>query len=355
MNRLGELVDLLNAQLVGDTELQIHDAKTTLRATETNITFVCSEEHLDLFLRSDCLAALIPPSLETRASESDLGKSFLIVENPESAFTKIVEHFRPAITRNSIGISPAAIVSPTAIIAKDVDIYPGAYIGEHVQIDSGTIVHPNTTILDNCRIGADNTLFPNVVLYENTVIGDRCLIHGGVVIGAYGFGYKSNETHVLSAQLGNVVIGDDVEIGSNSTIDRGTFDSTTIGSGTKLDDLVMIGHNCQIGQHNLFCSQVGIAGSTVTGDYVVMAGQVGIGDHLQIGQKVTIAAKSGVMHNLQPGQVYLGAPARPAREQMQIHATIAKLPEMRKQLKQLQRMVDELTAATSNDIASEAA
>ena len=355
MNRLGELVDLLNAQLVGDAELQICDAKTTLRATKTDITFVCSEDHLQLFLQSDCSAALIPASMETVATHSSHSKSFIIVANPETAFTKIVEHFRPTASRKRIGISPAAVVSPSAIIAEDVDIYPGAFIGENVTIGCGTIVYPNVTILDNSQIGANTTLFPSVVLYENTVVGDRCLIHGGAVIGAYGFGYKSGERHILSAQLGNVVIGDDVEIGSNTTIDRGTFDSTTIGDGTKLDDLVMIGHNCQIGKHNLFCSQVGIAGSTVTGDYVVMAGQVGIGDHLEIGQKVTIAAKSGVMHNLPQGQVYLGAPARPAREQMQIHATIAKLPEMRKQLKKLQRMVDELTTCESEDIANEAA
>ena len=354
MKRLGELVDLLNAQLIGDANLQLDNAKTTLRATNTDITFVCSEKHLQQFLQSECLAAIIQNSLETDLA-ADQGKSFVIVQDPETAFKTIVEHFRPLPIRNRIGISDKAVVAASAIVAEDVDIYPGVFIGENVTIGCGAVIYPNVTILDGSKIGANTNLFPNVVVYENTIIGDRCLVHGGAVIGAYGFGYKSNEQHVLSSQLGNVVIGNDVEIGSNTTIDRGTFDSTTIGDGSKLDDLVMIGHNCQIGKHNLFCSQVGIAGSTVTGDYVVMAGQVGIGDHLEIGDKVKIAAKSGVMHNLQQAQFYLGAPARPAREQMQIHATVAKLPEMRKQLKRLQRAVDQLSSLSNDDVANEAA
>ena len=235
-----------------------------------------------------------------------------------------------------------------------VTIHPGAFIGEDVQIGSGCVIFPNATVLAGTKLGANTVIFPNVVLYEHSIVGERCLIHAGAVIGAYGFGYKSSTKHELSAQLGNVVIGDDVEIGSNATIDRGTWDSTLIGDGTKLDNLVMIGHNCKIGKHNLFCSQVGIAGSTETGDYVVMAGQVGIGDHLEIGDKVTIAAQSGVMNNLASNKVYLGSPAIPARDQMQIHATVAKLPEMRKQLRSLQKAVDQLIAS-SVDFANDAA
>jgi UDP-3-O-[3-hydroxymyristoyl] glucosamine N-acyltransferase len=197
--------------------------------------------------------------------------------------------------------------------------------------------------LENCKIGSNVILFPGAVLYENTVIGDRSIIHAGAVLGAYGFGYRTQHgQHHRSAQLGNVIIGRDVEIGANTTIDRGTFDSTIIGDGTKMDDQVMIGHNCRIGKHNLLCSQVGIAGSCQTGDYVVMGGQVGIGDHLAIGERAQLGAKAGVMQNIPSGQHYLGIPATPVRKQMQILACKAKLPEMRRQLAELAHQISEI-------------
>ena len=336
---LGEISQIVDARTLGDDSIQIEDAKTTLRATSRDITFAISEEHLELFLQSECLAALVPDSLDVEKFNTH-GKSFLVVKKVEDCFAKTVSIFRPPIQRNRIGISQAACIAASAQIAEDVDIYPGAYIGENVKIGCGTVIHPNVTVMDGSTIGANSILFPSVTIYECTMIGDRCILHGGAVIGAYGFGYKSSKTHELSAQLGNVVIGNDVEIGSNTTIDRGTYDSTTIGDGTKIDDLVMIGHNCQIGKHNLLCSQVGIAGSTTTGDYVVMAGQVGIGDHLHIGDKSVLGAQSGVMHNLPGNQTYLGSPAIPSRQQMQIFGIINKLPDIRKQLRALQKLVD---------------
>lgn len=345
MRRLGELSELIGARLIGDPDSVIQDARITVRAARDDITLAKSPEHLQNFLKTDCTAAVVSEKLDIESTKSD--KSYLVVDDPESAFAQIVQLFRPVIERKRNGISPQANVSDSAEIAEDVEIMPGAYVGDNVKIGCGSVIYPNVSILENTVIGTNTRIFPNAVIYENTVIGDRCLIHGGAVIGAYGFGYKSGATHKLSVQLGNVVIGNDVEIGSNTTIDRGTYDSTTIGDGTKLDDLVMIGHNCQIGEHNLLCSQVGIAGSCTTGNYVVMAGQVGVGDHLDIGDKVTLAAKSGVMHNLAANQVYLGSPAVPVREQMKIHAVVAKLPEMRKQLRQLQREADQ-TSASSN-------
>lgn len=351
MRRLGELSELVGARLVGASDTVIQDAKITVRASQADITLASSEEHLKAFRESDAPAAVVSDKLVLEDESAGEPKSYLVVEDPEAAFAEIVQLFRPIVERKRNGISPHANVSDSAEIAEDVDIMPSAFVGDNVKIGCGTIIYPNVSILENTVIGANTRIFPNAVIYENTVIGDRCIIHGGAVIGAYGFGYRSGATHKLSVQLGNVVLGNDVEIGSNTTIDRGTYDSTTIGDGTKLDDLVMVGHNCQIGKHNLLCSQVGIAGSTVTGDYVVMAGQVGVGDHLEIGDKVTLAAQSGVMHNLDSNQVYLGSPAVPVRDQMKIYAVVAKLPEMRKQLRKLQNNVELITTsdATTSD------
>ncbi|MCL4194437.1 MAG: UDP-3-O-(3-hydroxymyristoyl)glucosamine N-acyltransferase, partial [Thermoguttaceae bacterium] len=211
------------------------------------------------------------------------------------------------------------------------------------EIGDRATIYPGVHILAGCKIGDDVTIFPNVVLYENTVIGARSVIHAGAVLGAYGFGYSSDQTgHRLSAQLGNVVVESDVEIGAGSTIDRGTYGPTTIGAGTKIDNQVMVAHNCTIGKHNMLCAQVGIAGSTTTGDYVVMAGQVGVRDHVRIGDRAILGAMAGVINDVPADARMVGIPATPEREQMIKQAALAKLPEMRRQLKQLQAEVNQL-------------
>jgi UDP-3-O-[3-hydroxymyristoyl] glucosamine N-acyltransferase len=205
------------------------------------------------------------------------------------------------------------------------------------------VVHSGAQIMAGSRLERDVTLFPNVVLYENSHIGARVIIHAGAVIGAYGFGYKVVDgRHQLAAQLGHVEIHDDVEVGANTTIDRGAYGPTIIGAGTKIDNLVMIAHNCRLGKHNLICSQVGIAGSTTTGDYVVMAGQVGVRDHVHIGEHAVLGAKSGVPNDVPAGAQVLGIPAIPLREQKLRFAILARLPELRQQLKDLDAAVREL-------------
>src|SRR5205807_1025225 len=185
----------------------------------------------------------------------------------------------------------------------------GSILGARCQ------VHPGAVLGRHCRLGDDVVVYPNAVLYDGTVLGSRVIIHANAVLGADGFGYRQQSgKHVKVPQLGHVEIADDVEIGACSTIDRGTFDATRVGEGTKIDNLVQIGHNCQIGRHNLLVSQVGIAGSSSTGDYVVAAGQAGIVDHVHIGQGAVIGGQSGVSKNVPAGQRVLGAPARPERE-----------------------------------------
>jgi UDP-3-O-[3-hydroxymyristoyl] glucosamine N-acyltransferase len=180
------------------------------------------------------------------------------------------------------------------------------------------------------------TVFPNAVLYDDTVVGPRSQIHAGAVIGGFGFGYKLIDgRQQATAQLGWVEIGCDVDVGAGTTIDRGTFGATSIGDGTKIDNLVMIAHNCRIGRHNLICSQVGVAGSVTTGDYVVLAGQVGLRDHIHIGDRTVVMAQSGVPNDLAADQIVLGSPARPDREQKLIYALIGRLPEIRKDVRAL--------------------
>lgn len=339
---LQQIAQLVGGQVTAAPDLHITGAASIARATAGQLTFVNSQQHWQAFLGSRAAAAIVS------GIEQPTGKPCVIVSDAEAAFAQVVAHFHPPVRRSRIGVSPEAHISPSAVIEGDVDIYPGAFVGDGAVISRGSRIYPGVCILENCRIGRDVTIFPHAVLYENTIVGDGSIIHAGVVLGAHGFGYRTrNGRHELSPQLGHVQLGSQVEIGANSTVDRGTFEATTIGDGSKLDDQVMIGHNCQIGRHNLLCSQVGIAGSCTTGDYVVMAGQVGIGDHIQIGEKTTLCAKAGIMNDVPSGEVYLGIPATPIREQMQIMACVNKLPELRSQVRALAKQLAAPAASQS--------
>jgi UDP-3-O-[3-hydroxymyristoyl] glucosamine N-acyltransferase len=230
-----------------------------------------------------------------------------------------------------------------------VNIHTGATVGDDCQIGDNTTIYPGAHVLPGCTIGCDVTIGPGAVLYENTVVGDRTIIHGGAVIGAHGFGYTQvGGRHVLSAQLGYVRIGNDVEVGAGTTIDRGTYGATTIGDGTKIDNLVQIAHNCRIGRHNLICAQVGIAGSTSTGDYVVMGGQAGVRDHVHIGSRAILSAMAGITNDVPEGAVMMGIPATPEREQKLKQAAWAKLPEMRQEFKAMRRAIAALEKSLGN-------
>jgi UDP-3-O-[3-hydroxymyristoyl] glucosamine N-acyltransferase len=270
----------------------------------------------------------------------------ILVDDVHDSFATILRHFNPPRKRRRTGVSPLAVVSPSAKLDEDVDVHPYATIGDDVFIGAGSTIHSGVHIMAGSKIGRDVTIFPGAVLYEDSIVGARCILHAGAVLGAYGFGYTQVDgRHMLSSQLGNVILGADVEVGAGTTIDRGTYGPTVIGEGTKIDDLVMIAHNCRIGRHNMLCSQVGIAGSTSTGDYVVMAGQVGVRDHVHIGNGAVLGAMAGIINDVADGKRMIGIPATPERDQKLKQAAFTKLPEMRRQLKILQRQMDRFLEA----------
>ena len=347
---LQEIADLVGGQLHGDASLTISRAATMSRAGPTDLSLVDSEKFLRQCDESEAAAFIVSSDL------GPLNKPHIQVDDVHAAFAKVVAQFRSPHFGADTGISPAANISPSARIGTDVSIHPGATIGPDVEIGNGSIIHSGVQILAGSRLAEHVTLFPNVVLYENTSVGPRVVIHAGAVIGAYGFGYEMEDgCHRRSAQLGFVEIGADVEIGACSTIDRGTYDATVIGEGTKIDNQVMIAHNCRIGRHNILCSQVGIAGSVTTGDYAVFAGQVGIKDHLQIGNRATLGAKAGVMVDVPDDETYAGIPATPIRQQKNMIASLLRLPEMRKSLKRLEQAIAALGADESQNDRQDAA
>ncbi|MBS0211487.1 MAG: UDP-3-O-(3-hydroxymyristoyl)glucosamine N-acyltransferase [Planctomycetes bacterium] len=334
---LATLAELVQGTLVGDGDTPISGANPQRVATPGEITLIDSSEKAQRFGAGQAAAAVCPRGFTLA------GVPVVQVDDVHAAFTKIVSYFRPARAAAKSGIDPRAIVSSTARLAANVTVHAGATIGDDCEIGSGCVIHSGVQIMAGCRLAENVTLFPNVVLYENTRIGARCIVHGGAVLGAYGFGYKLVDgQHVLSAQLGYVELHDDVEVGASTTIDRGTYGPTLIGAGTKIDNQVMIAHNCRLGRGNLICSQVGIAGSTSTGDYVVMAGQVGVRDHVHIGDQAVLGAKAGVSNDVGPGIRMLGTPATVERDQKLMMATYAKLPELRHQIKHLEAAVHAL-------------
>lgn len=339
-----QLAALVRGRLIGDGNVTIQAARPVAEAGPRDITFIEDERYAKLLRASPAAAAIVGPHFKRAATDRPL--PVIEVEDPRAAFITVHTLLRGEARPRQTGIDLQAWVAPSAQIGADVAIYPLAYVGDDAVIGDGTTLYPGVVVGQGCRLGAGVTLHPNVVLYPGVVLGDRVEVHAGTVLGGDGFGYRQVDgRHVKIPQAGGVEVGTDVEIGANCTIDRGTFEATRIGAGTKIDNLVMIGHNNQIGRHNLLCGQVGIAGSCKTGDYVVMAGQAGIKDHTEIGDQVIVGAQAGVHRNVPGGQRVLGSPAIPVKEQRHVFAMIARLPEMHRQLRELAAQVALLSAA----------
>lgn len=348
---LSQVAQMVDGRLSGDGTVQITGAATLPVARPGEITLADHPRLAAQLARCEASAVIVPASLQPA------DRPFVTVSNVHDAFACIVSHFRPPRQTHYSGISPAAFVDPTARIASGVEVHPHASIGADVEIAAGCIIHSGVRILAGCKLGPSCMLFPGAVLYENTTLGRQVIVHANAVLGAYGFGYSSGAGgHKLGSQLGYVEVQDHVEIGAGTTIDRGTYGPTVIGEGTKIDNLVQIGHNCRIGRHNLICSQVGIAGSCTTGEYVVMAGQVGLADHLHIGERAMLGAKAGLMSDAEPGKRYLGAPAVEERQFFRSISLIQQLPQMRRTLHAARDAIANLTGeGTDLDQTAEAA
>ena len=334
---LAELAKLVGGVVWGDENLVIRGAAPVHVAEEGDITFVSQADRLSLLAKCEASAVVVPCDVQPNHFAA------IQVGDVLGAFEMIVRYFCPPRERPKREIHPTAIVAETTVLGHDVSIGPHVVIEADVEIGDRVTISAGVQIMAGCKIGSDSTIFPNAVLYENTLLGERCIVHACAVLGAYGFGYDSSKgTHILSVQLGNTVLENDVEVGACSTIDRGTYGPTRIGEGTKIDNLVMIAHNCKIGKFNLICAGTGVAGSSTTGDYVVMAGRVGVRDHVHIGKGAVLGAMAGIIGNVDAGARVVGIPATPEKEQMRMQVAKAKLPEMRRELKVLTAAVSEL-------------
>lgn len=336
---LSDIAQRVGGALVGSGAIQVAGAAVLADAGPRDITLIDTAEKAARLVNPQAAAAIVPRGVICEKLAT------IEVDDIHAAFLQLVTLFRPERTRRRIGVSGKSVVSDRARLGCDVDVHPFVTIADDVEIGDGSTIHAGVQIMAGCKIGAGVTIYPNAVLYEDTIVGDHSTIHAGAVLGAHGFGYKFVEgRHFLAAQRGWVEIGANCDIGACSTVDRGAYGATVVGEGTKIDNMVMVAHNCRIGKHNMLCSQVGIAGSTTTGDYVVMAGQVGVRDHVHIGRGAVLGAMAGVINDVPEGRRMIGIPATEEREQKVKQASFAKLPELRRQIKALQATVDKLVA-----------
>ncbi len=342
-----ELAAHIHGVAAGDLERPISGVNSPASAAPHDVVFIESARHARELTTSAAGAVILPHGVAAPARMAAIA-----VAEPALSMIEAVELLVPR-RRTFAGVSPLAFVGRDATIGSDAALAPLVYIGDRVRIGRGTEIHPGATIGADTTVGEDCVIYSGVHIYHDVEIGNRVVLHSGSVIGADGFGFVQHCApgegepalrirHRKVRQLGRVVIEDDVEIGANSAVDRATFDVTRVGRGTKIDNLVTIGHNCTIGRHCIIVGQAGISGSTVLGDSVVVAGQAGLTGHLRIGDGAVIGAQSGVTKNLGPGEVVLGSPAVDARRARKALALLDRLPELKRALADQERRLAKL-------------
>ncbi|KAF0246578.1 MAG: UDP-3-O-acylglucosamine [Planctomycetota bacterium] len=327
-----ELAAYLQADLTGDPDIEVRDVGAVDAAKAGDAVFALDARYLALAETGPAALVVVPRAL------SSAHKTLLKVDDARLSFAKLVERLRP-VEKPVPGIHASAIVSRDARVAKTASVGPFAVIESGAEVADRAVIGAGCLLGARSSVGADTALAAHVTISRECLVGERCVIHAGVVVGADGFGFTPDAQgrYAKVPQVGNVVVGDDVEIGANTTIDRATLGSTTIGDGTKIDNLVQIGHNCQVGKHVIMASQVGISGSCEIGDHAVLLGQSGLKGHLKIGERAVVMPQSGIAFDVPPGQTVFGSPAVPKVECERIWVASRKLPELLKRVKALEK------------------
>jgi len=333
-----DIAALVNGHLTGNPAEVVVGVAGIREAQPGEVAFVANPKYLGALDTTRATVILVGADCPDRP-----GLNLIRVENPSLAFTKVVEKLCPPPITYPPGIHPAAVAAPTVQLGRDVSIQPHAVIEDGAVIGDRAVIGAGSYIGHESQIGTDCLIYPRVTIRERTRVGQRVILHSGVVLGADGFGFENirGERQKIP-QVGTVEIGDDVEIGANSCVDRGRFGKTRIGRGTKIDNLVQIGHNVVIGEHGVICGGVGIAGSAVVGNYVTIAGQVGVAGHLTIGDKAIIGAQAGVTKDVAAGEIVFGAPAQPHMQFKRVQAAQQRLPASLIKLRALEREVTAL-------------
>jgi UDP-3-O-[3-hydroxymyristoyl] glucosamine N-acyltransferase len=350
---LAELAGQLGARLEGDGKLEVTGINGIEAAGPGDISFLANQKYIPHLATTRASAVIVPPpsqGFRYDPASVNPGTALLIHDNPYFAFLQALTLFHPPPSPPAPGIDPSARIGRRVTLADGVYVGPNCVVEEEASLGEGTVILANSYIGAHSTLGSECTIGPTVTILHDVSIGDRVRIHPGTVIGADGFGYAPYEgKHHKIPQVGGITIGDDVEIGACCTVDRATMGQTVIGRGTKIDNLVQIAHNVQVGEDCIFVSQVGISGSTTIGDRATLAGQVGVIGHIEIGDGATVAAQSGVAKSVPAGATYFGSPAIDFTRQKRVIASMISLPDHVKTIRKLERRLAELEARLNKD------
>ena len=339
---LDELARLSGATVEGDGDLVVRGPASLEEAGPDQVSFLAEAVQRDRIARSAAAAFLVGPDVE----RGDETRPFLRCADPNRAFDDVVLAFSPDPGPPVPGVHASSTIDPTAVLGEELYVGPGCNVEAGVRLGARCVLHAGVHVGAGSVVGEGTQLFPGVVLYPGVELGARCSVHSGTVIGADGFGYDLVQGRWEKVpQRGTVWIGDDVEIGANTTVDRGRFGATRIGRGSKIDNLVHVAHNCQIGEDTLLIAQVGIAGSTRIGNHCVIAGKTGIGGHLVIGDGTQVAPGGRITKSLPPGSEYVHLYSRPRREAQKLHVYLGRLPRAFTRLKEVERRLAALEEA----------
>ncbi len=329
--RLAELAERIGGEVRGDLDRQVDGIRGLETAGPTDLSFLANPRYRKTAIASRAGALLVAPATV------DLVHDLLVVPDPYLALAELLDIFYPQPSQ-MVGVHSTAIIGEGAVVDGNARIGPYSVVGERSRLAADVELHAHVVVGRDCEIGSGTVLFPGVVIYDGVKIGERCRLHSGVVLGSDGFGYAQHEgAHVKLTHVGSVVVEDDVEIGANTTVDRALLDETRIGAGSKVDNLVQIGHNVELGRGCLLVSQSGISGSTRLGNGVVVAGQSGLSGHLKLGDGVQVAAKSAVFKSVEAGKKVAGIPATDASSWLRQQAMVARLVELGRRIAILER------------------
>ncbi len=328
---LGKLAGAIGARLEGNPDFVVRGVASLEEAGPDDLSFLANPRYEAAAMASEAGALIVG-----RDFAAD-GRNVLRCDNPYLAYARAVAVVSPEPPAED-GVHPSAIVDPSVPLPERAAVGPLVVVGRDVELGPGVVIGAGTILEEGVRIGAETRLFPRVTVHRGTRLGQRCIVQSGTVLGSDGFGYATDEggRHHRVPQRGGLAIGDEVEIGANVTIDRGSIGDTVIGEGSKIDNLVHIAHNVQIGRNSMIVAQVGIAGSTIIGEHAVLAGQAGIAGHVRIGDRARIGAQAGVIGDVPADAEFSGYPARAHRDQMRAHALFARLPELFQRLRRLE-------------------
>ncbi|MBQ8424151.1 MAG: UDP-3-O-(3-hydroxymyristoyl)glucosamine N-acyltransferase [Coprobacter sp.] len=329
----------LHGRVIGDENVKVNNLSKIEEGKPGTLTFLANPKYTPHIYTTQASIVLVNKGF---VPEQEVRATLIEVDDAYACLAQLLNMVNAARGEKK-GIEPHSHIAASARVAESVYVGDFAYIDEKAVLGEGCKIYPHCYIGENVKIGAGSIIYPGVKIYRDCVVGERCIIHAGAVIGADGFGFAPHDgSYVKIAQIGNVVIEDDVEIGANTTIDRATMGSTVVHRGTKLDNLIQVAHNVEIGESTVMAAQVGVAGSTKIGSHCMVGGQVGFAGHITIGDRVNIGAQSGIPNHVESGSNLLGYPAVPAREFARQAVMIKKLPELNQTIKQLQKEIETL-------------